>query len=420
MSGFPEVTVLRRSALRSPSRDDSGLSKVIVILGVVGAVTLGGTSAALLSGNSTSLGGVLRDTPAEAAPTPVLTIASLTGENVQWKRPLTLVAAQGTLSEVTVTGGDGQPYAGTLTPERWTGHSSLVPTQSYTLHAVLTSADGKATSVDKTVKALGATSVLHAHAARPGSLVGVGQPVIVKFDQAVKGAAARAAVLQRLTVTTTPTVVGAWRWYNSFEAHYRGEKYWASGTKVDVSANLSGLRLPGTDTWGGPAVDTGGFTVGKNYQSVVDITAHTMTVKLDGKVIRVLKVSTGRDKYPTKGGVHIVLTREKSHTYNSATVGIPTSSPDGYYEKLPWSMRISNGGAFVHANPATTRVQGISNVSHGCVNASLVDAEWYYYHSQVGDVVDIIHAVVKPVKYDAGMADWNYTWDEWKSGNLTA
>jgi lipoprotein-anchoring transpeptidase ErfK/SrfK len=160
------------------------------------------------------------------------------------------------------------------------------------------------------------------------------------------------------------------------------------------------------------------MSIGLNYQSVVDIAAHTMTVRLDGKVIRTIKVSTGRDMYPTKGGVHIVLTREKVHTYNSGTVGIPTNGPGGYYEKLPWSMRISNGGAFVHANPDTVRVQGVRNVSHGCVNTSVEDAHWYYDHSQLGDVVDIIHAVVKPVRWDAGMADWNYTWAEWKAGNL--
>jgi hypothetical protein len=26
---------------------------------------------------------------------------------------------------------------------------------------------------------------------------------------------------------------------------------------------------------------------------------------------------------------------------------------------------------------------------------------------------------VKPVQSDAGMYDWNYTWDEWRAGNLT-
>ena len=99
-------------------------------------------------------------------------------------------------------------------------------------------------------------------------------------------------------------------------------------------------------------------------------------------------------------------------------MGIPTASPDGYYEKLPYSMRISYGGAFVHANPATVKYQGRLNVSHGCINLSLADAKWFYEVSHRGDVVDIVHAAVGPVLYDPGMADWNYSWEAWQKGNL--
>jgi lipoprotein-anchoring transpeptidase ErfK/SrfK len=161
------------------------------------------------------------------------------------------------------------------------------------------------------------------------------------------------------------------------------------------------------------------MTIGDALVATVDVTAHKMTVTRNGKVVRVVNVSTGRDKYPTKGGVHIVLVREKEHLYNSATVGIPTASPDGYYEKLPWSVRISNGGAFVHANPATVRYQGSTNVSHGCVNASVEDAHWFYDNTHLGDIVNVIHAAIGPTRWDAGMADWNYSWETWQKGNLT-
>ena len=85
---------------------------------------------------------------------------------------------------------------------------------------------------------------------------------------------------------------------------------------------------------------------------------------------------------------------------------------------LPWSDRISNGGAFVHANPATTGVQGIRNVSHGCVNTSVTDAKWFYDNSHLGDVVNIIHSVAAPVRSDPGMYVWNYSYAEWSRGNL--
>ena len=408
----------RRRPLTAALRDDRGLARLAVVLGITGVLAVAGTGAALLTGTRSPLTAVGSEATRAPVNEPSLQVAGLVADKAEWKRALTLLPVDGKLTSVVVSG-PGGVYEGTLAPSHWTGSTSLVPAASYTVRAELTGTDGKSTSIERTIQATSATTTLHAtFTPSLGGVYGVGQPLIVRFDQPVKGAAARTTVLQHLQVTTTPEVPGAWRWYNSFEAHYRAEQYWKSGTVITAGADLSGVRLPGTDTWGTNTEVKKRMSIGLNYQSVVDITAHTMTVRLDGLVIRVLKVSTGRDIYPTKGGVHIVLTREKSHTYNSATVGIPTASPDGYYEKLPWSMRISNGGAFVHANPATTRVQGISNVSHGCVNASLVDAEWYYYHSQVGDIVDIIHAVVKPVKYDAGMADWNYTWAEWMAGTL--
>ena len=56
-----------------------------------------------------------------------------------------------------------------------------------------------------------------------------------------------------------------------------------------------------------------------------------------------------RDKYPTKSGVHITFEKSQVVTMDSATVGIPRNSPDGYYEKVYWDVRISYGGAFVHS-----------------------------------------------------------------------
>jgi lipoprotein-anchoring transpeptidase ErfK/SrfK len=240
----------------------------------------------------------------------------------------------------------------------------------------------------------------------------------VRFDQKVKGAAARTAVLQRLQVTTTPAVVGAWRWYNSYEVHYRGKEYWKKGTTVSITAALQGLRVPGTDVWGADTPRTGSFKVGSAVVSTADLLKHTLTVTQDGKVLKVLAMSAGREKYPTKGGVHIVLLKEKVHLFNSATVGIPTASPEGYYKKLPWSVRISNGGAFVHSQPGSIRAQGFRNVSHGCINLNPTNAEWFFGLAKKGDIVNVTNAVVPPLRSDAGMSDWNYSWAEWSKGNL--
>jgi lipoprotein-anchoring transpeptidase ErfK/SrfK len=283
---------------------------------------------------------------------------------------------------------------------------------------VLADENGTTSAIDRLLISSPAQTVLHPVLSPDQMTVGVGQPIVLQIDHAVTGAAARAALLQHLTVTTSPPVVGAWRFLDSYEVHYRPQHYWKRGTEVTVAVNLSGFRLPGTRTWGSQTAHSAMFTVGDALMSTVDVTAHTMTVRRNGRLLRTLEVSTGREKYPTKGGIHIILSVEREQLFDSSTVGIPTASPDGYYEKLPFSMRISNGGAFVHANPATVRDQGRRNVSHGCVNLSLADAQWFYDISHRGDVVSIVNAVVPPVLTDAGMADWNYDWPTWQLGNL--
>ena len=384
------------------------LAAVLASISLVAACTHGATTAGPpLPGSS----------PSTAAP--ILVALQQNGTTVPWSTPLTISVTDGTLESVTATGPGGTPLDGTLANGTWTAASTLIPARSYAVSAEVKDGDGKSRTLTETYVASRAEKVLHATISPgPHAVVGIAQPVIVRFDQKVSGRANRLAVLDRLKVTTVPAVEGAWRWYNSFEVHYHAEHFWKSGTTIAVHADLGLLHLDGTKTWGSTHPVDSAFTIGKDYRSVVDIAKHIMNVYLDGKLIRTIKVSTGRDKYPTKGGMHIVLTREKVHTYNSGTVGIPTNSPGGYYEKLPWSMRISNGGAFVHANPQTVGVQGVRNVSHGCVNTSVTDAKWFYYHSQLGDPVNIINAVVKPVRWDAGMADWNYTWAEWQAGNL--
>src|SRR5437763_15536832 len=103
----------------------------------------------------------------------------------------------------------------------------------------------------------------------------------------------------------------------------------------------------------------------------------------------------------------------------SATVGIPRNSPDGYYEKVYWDVRISYGGAFVHAAPWSVGQQGRVNVSHGCVNLSTSNATWFYYYSLRGDIVDVYNSGAAPDTADPGMSDWNMSWKQWLAGSAS-
>lgn len=385
-----------------------------VLVGIVATLVLATGGIVWLSS-----GGERRVESAAAAapiPDPVLTAVMPSGPRAvtPWNAPLTLMVSDGTLKDVTVIDPDGGTLAGTVKDdESWQSEQqTLLPDATYRVTASVLDTNGEPRPMTLAVHTAPAARVLHAVLSPgDGSVVGVGMPIAVYLDHPVKSDADKAAVVARLTVVTKPAVQGAWHWMDNSELHYRPPTYWASGTTIRVSSNLRRLQLS-DGTWGSGIRHTT-FHVGDALISTVDVARHVMAIRRNGQLLRVVKVSTGRDKYPTKGGVHIVLEKTRLKVMDSATVGIPRDSPDGYFEKVPFSVRISNGGAFVHAASWSVRDQGVRNVSHGCVNLSPADAEWFFGIAKRGDVVNVINAAAKPVLWDAGMADWNMTYADW-------
>jgi lipoprotein-anchoring transpeptidase ErfK/SrfK len=385
-----------------------------ILGGLLAATLLAGGGAIWLGGGDAA--GVVRAASDEAIPVPVLTAGALSGPRVAapWNAPLTLTVVHGTLKQVDVVDAEGTALDGAQVDDTtWRSTAtSLLPSGTYRATAMVEDQAGTARPMSLTVHTTAADRIIHATISPgDGNVVGVGMPVIVTLDQPVKSAADRAAVVARLKVVSRPAVVGAWHWMDNSELHYRGPSYWAAGSTIAVRANFRRLQLS-TGTWGSGTPGST-YRVGDAMVSTVDVTAHVMSIRRNGKLLRVAKVSTGRDKYPTKGGVHIVLEKTRVKVMDSATVGIPRDSPDGYYEKVPFSVRISNGGAFVHSASWSVRSQGVANVSHGCVNMSPADAEWFYGLARRGDVVNVIHASVKPTLWDAGMSDWNIPFAQW-------
>ena len=380
----------------------------VLVAALVGAVALGGgvSWAVTRPHPVTSVAG------AGPIPAPVVTTVGLAAGKVPWSSPLALRVSDGTLKGVTATNPDGTSLDGDLTESGWASTGTLLPSSSYHLVATVLDRAGTVHRVDLTTATTAPSRTLHAVLSPgDGKVVGVGMTVIATLDRAVTTRADRAAVVQRLSVSTTPAVLGGWRWMSPTELHYRGPSYWSAGTKITAHVDFTHLQLS-DGTWGEGVRDTS-YSIGSSVISTVDVTAHVMTVVVDGVLVRTVKVSTGRDKYPTKGGVHLVLEKTKLKIMDSATVGIPRKSPDGYYEKVPDSVRISYGGAFVHSAGWSVRDQGIRNVSHGCVNISPSDAAWFFNQVKRGDVVDVVHAAVGPKLGDPGMSDWNIAFGSW-------
>jgi lipoprotein-anchoring transpeptidase ErfK/SrfK len=325
-----------------------------------------------------------------------------------------VVADGGRLRAVTVTGAGGRRLDGTLAADgrSWVSRGALAPATRYRVVAEAVDEAGAPTRRRTSFTTLTPRAELRA-AIMPldGETVGVGLPIGVWFNQPV---ADRAAVERRLEVNSSKPVTGAWHWFADNEVHYRPKDYWPSGSRVTLRA-----RLAGTDAGGGVwgvADRTIRFRIGQRQVSVVDVRTHRMRVVSGGRTLRVLPVSTGRERYPTTNGVHFVLEKTPVKLMDSSTVGIPRNSPGGYYQRVAWSVRISNSGEFVHAAPWSTGSQGRANVSHGCVNLSTANAAWFYRLTRRGDVVQVKGSPKRPGG-SLGVADWNMSWAKWLAGS---
>jgi lipoprotein-anchoring transpeptidase ErfK/SrfK len=383
------------------------------------AVVAGGSLAATrVSGPAADAGPAATGAPVAA---PVLSaLGARTDGRVPWESPLTLSVASGTLRAVTVADPDGRAVEGEVGEDGvWRSTATLLPGASYSVSAVARDGAGTARPASLVVRTVPASKVLHARVSPgDGTVVGIGMPVQVVLDRPVKDKAARALVEARLGLRTEPAVEGAWRWMSDTEVHYRAATYWRPGTVITAAADLRRLRLP-DGTWGSGYRRTQ-FTVGAAVVSTVDVAKKTMTVSRDGKVLRVMKASMGKPGYDTRGGTHIVLEKFRDKVMDAATLGTPRNSPDYYRTAVKHAVRITNSGTFTHGAPWSVKHQGVRNVSHGCVNLSPADAQWFHDLARRGDLVVVVNAVKGPRSWDAGTRDWNMPFEEWKQGSALA
>lgn len=140
-----------------------------------------------------------------------------------------------------------------------------------------------------------------------------------------------------------------------------------------------------------------------------------MMVTTNGRVLRVIPISAGHDEEPTHRGTHIALEKVADILMDSATVGIPRNSADGYYEHVRWNVRISYSGEFVHSAPWSVAQQGSENVSHGCVNLAPAPARWFFDLTLRGDVIRVVRGGAPPNLSDPGTFDWNGPATWWRA-----
>jgi lipoprotein-anchoring transpeptidase ErfK/SrfK len=367
-----------------------------------------------------------------AAPSPTATkepIVSLAGTTakISYQKPVKISIADGSFTSVqvsAVSGGDeldGQVSGDGLS---WSSATPPKPASSYKAVAQVTDASGKVKTKTVTFKVASVPDSKKASftvTPSDGSVVGIGQPIVVRFLSPVTQ---RAAVEKKMEVgALTPsghTVTGSWHWLNSQQLDWRPENFWAPGTKVTLDMKIAGVKVSASRY--GRKDYSQSFTIGASHITRVDASSHRMRVYRDGKLVNTWSTGTGRHGLETYSGTYVVLGKSSVVQMDScsARVTCDKKNPDYYDEKEYWATRLTSSGTFVHA-ASWDGMLGRANVSHGCIHLSDTNAKTFYSHAVVGDVVIVSHTGRGPQQriatQDPGLYDWNISWAAWKAGS---
>jgi lipoprotein-anchoring transpeptidase ErfK/SrfK len=394
-----------------------GLRRLPVALGVLVLLTLcGGLVVATTAPSAPGLPGFIPAPTTTAAPVrPVVSISPGT-EGVNPSTPIVVHVTQGTATKVAVTNkASGAAVAGKLAADgrTWTSTEPLAYAAGYVVGVDVVGPDGVAGHQDLAVSTVAPAAQAFPSFIPPPSqtTVGVGQPLVVKFNHPVRD---RAAAQRGLTVTANPPQAGSWYWLSDTEAHYRPQTYWTAGSTITLKADLYGVDLGGGVY--GETDRTETIHIHDAWVAKADGATKTMQIFQNGKLVNTMPISLGSPGYPSHIGPHVISDKQPSVIMDSCTYGVCEGEPGYYKEKVDLDERISDDGEFVHSAPWSVGSQGGANVSHGCVNLSPANAQWFFDHFGIGDVVEIANSGGPQLPLGDTYGDWELSWAQWLKG----
>lgn len=323
------------------------------------------------------------------------------------------------ITDVTATDNAGRYLRGRLSADgqHWRSTAPMAAGSHYTVRVSTEDSDGHPGRKVLTFDTVAADAGLHVTFGPNAGTYGVGQPLTAALSKPVHDKAARAAVESNLRVTSIPSAgSGSWYWVDDKTLHYRPRTYWPEHATVTVRSTLSGVRVQ--DKLYGGADKPLTVHTGDRIEAVADAGSDQMTVKDDGRTLRTMPITTGKPGFDTRNGIKVVLEKEPFVRMVSDTVGIAAGSSDSYDLGVYWDVRVTWSGEYVHAAPWSEGSQGVANVSHGCTGLSTENAEWFYNHVHVGDIVQVVNSHgTTMTPFDNGFGDWNLDWSQWQQGS---
>ncbi|SDN65553.1 L,D-transpeptidase [Actinacidiphila guanduensis] len=399
------------------SRTAKGLLALALGAVLLGAAACGGNSgsSAGKDGQDGKGQGSTATTPAPQAAVSIQPANGATG--VDTTGALKVAAAKGKLTKVTVTDPAGDPVDGAISADgaSWTPAATLHTGTKYTVNATATDASGLTTQRQSSFTTLKPKSVNYGNFnIEPGATYGVGMEVSIRFNKPV---ADQALTHKNITVTASPAVDVQGHWFGNQRIDFRPEHYWAPGTKITLHLRLNGVQMsPGV--YGQQSKDVS-FTVGRSQTSVADNTSKTLKIYRNGALYKTFPASLGDAQHTTYNGKMVIEEKDPVVDMDSRTVGLGNAY---HIKDVPHAMRLSDSGTFAHGNywrPVSTF--GHENTSHGCVGLHDVKgggdpstpAAWFYSHSLIGDVVEVVHSPDKVIDPGNGINGWNMSWAAW-------
>lgn len=328
--------------------------------------------------------------------------------------PVTATVSGGAITAATLTDKQGNTVDGVVAPDgqSWTSTGKLKYSTEYRLDVQANGLSGSSGSGWSFKTASPGNLTAAAITPSDGAVVGIGQPVGVRFDETIPD---RRAAQEAIKVTTNPPVEGAFYWVNNKEVRWRPADYWAPGTTVTIDVDVFGKDL-GNGLFGEQNVHSA-YSIGDALVATADDNTKMVTFTRNGEVVKTMPTSMGKNSTPTDNGVYTIGERYDHMVMDSSTYGVPVDSPQGYRTPVDYATRMSYSGIFFHSAPWSVAQQGNTNTSHGCLNLSPADAKWVYDNTKRGDIVVVQNTVGGTLSGTDGLGDWNIPWDQWKAGN---
>jgi len=233
-------------------------------------------------------------------------------------------------------------------------------------------------------------------------LYGVGIVIRVQFAYDVpdeqKALLEQAAVVE----TSKPLGLAAWSWPDDRTMAFRPAEFWPSYMDVKVKFSWVEHNLATID----PLVK---FRIGRSLTFEMNSSKLVGKVKRDGITIRRVPVSLGKPGWETTSGIKAILER-----YEVKRMVNP-GPREPYDVMVPYALRTTPSGEYLHAAPWNLYNLGYASTSHGCTNMSMEDGIWFFNNAFEGDPV-IQHTTGPEVDWDEGPgAMWNFDWAEWSA-----